>query len=332
MSFKLVNILKQTITESETLQEVSNYDTVEFSFRTMKPWKRKTGKPTWFVYFNDVEIVDGEYHNGENSLIYLTGDGEHFSIDSKYFDYYSKTKSARVLLNVLKKDYPDVIDKLFGGKDGNATPKVIRKALEIAFENNWISSDEIYSPGVRNIHTIGEKAGTDESWSIMNFFDTKREVQDKINKKWEKEGNGDFLYWLVDVFKNDEQFLNELIDIQWRSISNGYNTELKVAEKLSNELGGKGQFFPPGSKMDRYKSIDMIINGETYQIKPSSSVKEDNGVYRVKTYGMSNTYKTKNIDYVVYGNPDGSIYVFPNKNYDVKGHTEVEHYEKPIIY
>ena len=326
MSFKLVNILKKTINEGQ-------YGTAEFTFKTMKPWKRKGNNPTWFVYFNDLELVDGEYLNGDNTMIYLVGDGEELSVNPKYFDYYSRDKKGRVLLNVLKKDNPHIADKLFGNNsNGTATPKTIRQALQIAFEDNWISSDDIYSPGVRNIHTIGEKAGTDESWSVVNFFDTKREVQNKINEKWRKEGNGDFVYWLADVFKNDEQFINELIDIQWRSISNGYKNELKVSEKLSNKLEGKSQFFPPGSKMDRYKGIDMIINGKTYQIKPSSSVKEQDGTYIVNTYGMSNRYKEKDIDYIAYGNDNGDIYVFPNKNYDAKGHTQVEHYDSPEIY
>lgn len=326
MQFKLLNILKETINESQ-------YGPVAFTFETMKPWKRKGNNPAWFVYFNDLELVEGEYLYGYNTVVYLVGDGEELSVNPKYFDYYKKDKSGRVLLNVLKKDYPHIEDKLFGNSSNvTATPKTIRQALQIAFEDNWISSDDIYSPGVRNIHTIGEKAGTDESWSVVNFFDTKREVQNKINQKWKKEGNGDFVYWLSDIFKNNEQFINELIDIQWRSISNGYKNELKVSEKLSNKLGGNSQFFPPGSKMDRYKGIDMIINGESYQIKPSSSVIEQDGTYIVNTYGMSNRYKEKDIDYIAYGNDNGDIYVFPNKNYDVKGHTQVEHYEKPVIY
>ena len=323
MKFTLINSLKTIITEQ--------YNTAEFTFKSMKPWKRKGNNPTWFVYFNNLDLVDGQYVKGNNSLIYLIGNGEEFSVDPRYFDYYPNTKTGRVLLNVLKKDYPKIIDMLFGG-DVEITPKSIRQALEIAFKENWISSDEIYSPGVRNIYTIGEKAGTDESWSIVNFFDTKREVQEKIRQKWNKEGNGDFTYWLSDVFKNDKDFVDELIEIQWRSISNGYKNELMVADKLSKSIGGKSQFFPPGSKMDRYKSIDMVINGKTYQIKPSSSVKKEDEFYKIKTYGMSNTYRSKNIDFIVYGNSDGKIYVFPNKNYDVKNHTEVEHYVEPQVF
>jgi len=323
MKFTLLESLKSVIKEQT--------GSVEFTFKSMKPWKREGERPTWFVYFNDLEIVDGEYNKYENSIIYLSGDGEEYTVDPKYFDYYQKDNKGRVLLNVLKKENPKVVDKLFGGT-GQITSKLIRQALEIAFKENWLPADDIYSPGLRGINTMGERMGNDESWSIMNFFDTKREVQNKIEQKWKKEGNGDILYWLADVFKNDKDFVNELLDIQWGSISNGYKTELYVSDKLSKAIGGKSQFFPPGSKMDRYKSIDMIINGKSYQVKPSSSVKKEGDFYKIKTYGMTNDYKNKSIDFIVYGNSDGKIYVFPNKNYDVKNHTEVEHYEEPQLF
>ena len=45
-------------------------------------------------------------------------------------------------------------------------------------------------------------------------------------------------------------------------------TELYVSQKLSDEIGGDTEFFPPGSIIDRYGSIDMVINGENYQVKP----------------------------------------------------------------
>ena len=120
MKFTLINSLKTIITEQ--------YNTAEFTFKSMKPWKRKGNNPTWFVYFNNLDLVDGQYVKGDNSLIYLIGNGEEFSVDPRYFDYYPNTKTGRVLLNVLKKDYPKIIDMLFSG-DVERTPKSIRKDL-----------------------------------------------------------------------------------------------------------------------------------------------------------------------------------------------------------
>ena len=56
----------------------------------------------------------------------------------------------------------------------------IKKALELAFPENWHKEDRIYTPGLRDVYTIGEKLGDDESWSILNYFDTKDEIHSLI--------------------------------------------------------------------------------------------------------------------------------------------------------
>jgi len=318
------------------LKELYSGDgSVTFSFSYMRAYK-PTYAP-WRVYFNDLKTEDGQYSHGKNTYIDLIGNGiELRGIAPKDFNFTKDGKSGYVDLYKLKKIQPDIDEILFGSKDsGEVKSTLIRSALKKAFPNNWKEQDEIYSAGIRDINTIGERTGKGESWSIMNYFDTKKEVQEKISQKWNNEGKGDLEEWLVDVFKNDKDFMKELLDIQWRSIENGYNTEIYASEVISNHIPGNLELFPPGSIIDRHKSIDMIIGNKSFQIKPLSGYREEDGKYFVKTYGMKNDYKRKDksIDYIVYAKIGGKVYVFPNKNYEVSGGgSEVTHFEKPRIY
>ena len=306
---------------------------VTFSFRDMKAYKPTYGP--WRVYFNNLETKKGQYSHGKNTYIDLIGnDVELRGINPTDFNFTEDGKSGYVKLYKLEEIKPDIREILFGNKDsGEVKSTLIRSALKKAFPNNWKERDEIYSAGIRDINTIGERTGKGESWSIMNYFDTKKEVQKKISQKWNNEGEGDLEEWLVDVFKNDNNFMKELLDIQWRSIENGYNTEIYASEVISNHIPGNLELFPPGSIIDRYGSIDMIIGGQSFQIKPLSGLLVKDGKYFVKTYGMKKDYKSKKIDYIVYAKIGGKVYVFPNKNYEVSGGgKEVIHFEEPTIY
>lgn len=327
-------ILKEEFYSSPQMDYGDN--SVTFGFESMGSPKPKFGQRK--VFFNKLKTLEGQFLSGENSEVILKGNGLELNIPAKEFRLTKKGDSGFVDLNVLKRIKNNIGDLLFNNiSKGIITSQLIRKALKMAFESNWKEEDKIFSAGLRDIHTIGEKTGKGETWSIMNFFDTKKEVQKKIEQKWSKEGQGEeLLEWLVDTFKNDEVFLRELIEIQWRSIKNGYETELYVSQKLSDNISGDKEFFPPGSKVDRYGSIDMIINGKSYQVKPLTYVKEmekeGKKYYYVKTYGMKNYYKEKNIDYIAYGKRGGEVYVFPNKNYIVTNDGAVLHFESPQIY
>ena len=328
---KLLNIL------SEEIGDLDDNSVVGFEFKSMKPYRKKGRDGNyipgykWYVYFNGLKLVKGMWKPEDNFIVELTGNGEHFKLRADEFRYNQQQRFGSVLLGALEKEYPRL--NVFGESDNLATSDKIRQALKIAFEDNWLEGDDMYSPGIRGIYTIGDKTGTDESWSVVNFFDTKKEIQNKINDRWGKEKEkGDFIYWLADVFRNDVEFMNYLVERQWESIYNGYENERKVSEILSNELGGDSQLFPPGSKKDRYESIDMVINGDNYQIKPSSSINKEGRTWKVVTYGMNNRYKDKNLQYIAYGTNDNRVYVFPNRKYNASDSRYVEHYEEPQIY
>lgn len=240
--------------------------------------------------------------------------------------------------------------KLSESDDGFSTSD-IDAALKMSFPENWVEENKDFTAGVRGIYTIGEKTGTPEDWSIMNFFSTKKTVKDLIKQKWEKKGFGGKIQWLSNIFKNDNEFLKELLDLQWDSIKSGFKTEsdtiLDLVNYLKNEkIEVEVDYYPPGHKTDRYEKIDFTLNPKgkesftlkpkgkesfTIQVKPLINMEKiDGGKIKIRTYGMKDSYKLKpNLDYIVYGKtPD--FLVFKNSNYKVSDSTVI-HDDDPII-
>jgi hypothetical protein len=227
--------------------------------------------------------------------------------------------------------------------DDGFSKQDINDALKMAFNGTdyWIPAEGDFSAGLRGIHTIGERDGTSESWSIMNYFDTKNEVKELIKQKWEKEGDGDKIEWLSNIFKTNDDFLKNLLDIQWKSIKSGTKTESDTINNVKDYFNEKGinvefETYPPGHILDRGSGIDftIILGGKrfTVQVKPLKSKEISDNKTIIKTYKMSNWYKSKKeeLDFIVYNNGPNFL-VFKNSNYEVSedGKT-VTHYVKPI--
>ena len=186
----------------------------------------------------------------------------------------------------------------------------------------------------------------------MNFFSTKDTVKTLINQKWEKEGFGGKIQWLSNIFKNDNEFLKELLDLQWNSIKSGFKTESDVISDILNYFKNKEievdvEYYPPGHKTDRYEKIDFKLTPKdknfyllpkdkksfTMQVKPLRKMEEiDGDKIKIQTYRMEESYKSKpNLDYIVYGKTPNFL-VFKNSNYKVsKDGNTVTHNDKPII-
>ena len=151
------------------------------------------------VEFNKSEKSDNVFYY---SKIGLQG-------DYKFFNGIDKLNLKR--LNDLPDDSTIIFENLYDSSirdeynknrikiSSNGTPYVklsesddgfskadIDAALEMAFPKNWVEENEDFTAGVRGIHTIGEKTGTPEDWSIMNFFSTKDTVKTLINQKMGK--------------------------------------------------------------------------------------------------------------------------------------------------
>ena len=215
MKFTLLGFIKNLIGES--LSSPDSPVTIEFT--SMKPWKNpSTGK--WFLYFNGLNITDGEVSGHPRQIVYLEGPNSDYEFDAKYFDYYRNKNTGRLPLFIFDKEYPNEIDKLGFFKststgNGEINSKTIREALKLAFPENWLERDKVFSAGLRDVYPIGDKTGDGETWSIMNFFDTKKEIHELLKKEWEKDGSPeDVIGWMVETFRNKSAFVQSLVDRQ----------------------------------------------------------------------------------------------------------------------
>jgi hypothetical protein len=282
-------------------------ESVTYSFKTMKPWKNKsTG--VWFVYFNNGEKIVGELETGlGDQLIFLSIGDKTYTTNSGDFRFSNGTGSIE--LKDFKSSNPGVDNVLFPKEQ--ISSKQIIEVLSMAFPDNWEPETNYFTAGLRGIHTIGEKLGTNESWSIMNYFDTKTEIKEIMNQSYSKSKSKlSFTYWLIDELKYNDKFVKILVDRQWQSIDMGLKTE-KLAEEI---IGGTkdAKFYPPGSKMDRYNGVDMTIDNVNYQIKPLISYDEDTNT--VKTYGMRDYQDKKMVNKILFVNI-AKMLEFDNKKY-----------------
>ena len=188
----------------------------------------------------------------------------------------------------------------------------------MAFPENWHQEDEIFTPGLRDVYTIGEKLGDDESWSVLNYFDTKDEIHSLIYLKYDEENTDkDIVEWMADLFKNNKEYTKLLVDRQWQSIANGLKLERdSVNNFLKNIDTADITYYPHGSKMDRWAGVDVTINGVNYQIKPLKSYNTEEGITIVDTYGMRDYSKKPKVDKIAFANPS-KVIEFDNKDYDV---------------
>lgn len=294
---------------------------VTYSFESMKPWKNKlTGD--WYIYFNGGKKIEGNLETGySDQIVYIKVGGKTYETLSGEFFYKNNTGSVN--LKEFKNHNPKITDILFP-KD-KIKSNQIREALFLAFPNNWEEETNYFTSGLRGIYTIGEKLGTDESWSIMNYFDTKEEIKDIINQSYSKSKDGlDIVNWLVEELRNNHSFVKTLVDRQWTSIKKGFETEELAKDMIQGE---NVIFYPPGSKMDRYGGVDLTIDNVNYQVKPLISYEERENTYVIRTYGMRDYSRKELVNKILFVNPN-EILIFDNKNY-INDSNNVTFYSSP---
>lgn len=353
---KLIDIIQKIISNRPIISEVDkgeNFDEYfpEYHYSSIGVLPRDSNpNEIGIVFFNGVVFGKSDYREPEQPrMILFKGPLGEFEFDSRNIHY--NHKSPYVFGYKLNDRYYDELLPLMTSKSdkqslNDFTSQEIRDALKMAFPEYWKEETEDYTAGLRGIHTIGEKMDDDsETWSIMNFFDT-REIPKLINQKWKKEGSGDKVEWLSSVFQNDKDFLNKLLERQWTSVYNGFFKNEKYALENINQsfkkmgLDVKLKTYPFGHKMDRHGSVDVEIEipGKkplTVQIKPIEKTERlPNGDIKVYTNGMTNDYKRKNnLGYILY-NKGNNFIMFKNNNYHVIPSTngrEVIHKDKPFM-
>ena len=353
---ELINIIQKIVTNRPIISEVDkskdfDNDFPEYDYKSIAVKPRKNNpNEIGVVFFNGVVFGKSDYREPDQSrMISFKGPLGEFEFDSRYINYDGN--SPYVFGNKLNDRYYDKLFLLMTSE----TPKVftsndILQALKMAFPKNWVKGTPEFTAGLRDIEPIGDylkkqkgyDGDTTEKWSLMNFFNT-RTIPKLIEAKWEKEGFGDKIEWLVNIFKNDKIFLNELLRTQWKSVYEGfYKTEVSGIEKLKEKYKtATFKTYPKGHIKDRYAGIDVefTIKGERpkgVQIKPASKIEYlDNGKIKVFTNNMYDFYKEKSdLDYILYYiEKDNSIYLFDNRNYFVVPKTnggQVIHDGKPL--
>lgn len=297
-----------------------------FTYTTIGLFERGSTK---LYYFNNVvPISDEDIGKGKVKIIGVLGDFTFDRIDLKYDENKS---SIRVNKNIFDKFYPDFMVVRQSEKVG-ITPQNIRKALEKAFPSNWKPEDDIFTAGLRGIYTIGSKVGDDiEDWSIMNYFDTKEEIQNILYLKHrEDQPSENVVDWIANLLKTDKEFTKNLVDRQWQSIKSGLNLEREAVKAFFRKVEQKNvKFYPHGSKMDRWYGVDVTIGDKNFQIKPLTSYWSNDSSYDIMTYGMRDYKDKKLVDFLVFANNE-TVLIFRNRNYSVSSRSRVSFNEKPV--
>jgi hypothetical protein len=306
-------------------------------------------EPNSSYYFNNLKFIRKHNPDEESYITYGEGNNEiHSPIvtiiyngisydipisDSKeniILDSYLKDGKliAKIKKSNLLKFYPNF--SIGTPKEEGINPKMIRYVLEKAFPENWHRGDSFFSPGVRGIYTIGDKLNSDESWSVMNFFDTKAEIHQMILNKYHSEKSKDPIEsWLINKLRTDNQFVNELVDRQWQSIKSGIISEKLALDTFLKRVEGDSITYPPGARMDRYEGVDVTFNGHNLQIKPLKSFNKKTDSVNVTTYGMRDYQGKTKVNYIVFIN-NNDILVFKNSNYIVNSSTNVTFNSNPL--
>lgn len=317
--FVISEVVSNVIRES--IEEHSKY-----TYVTLGLFEKGTTKR---YYFNSVLPVNDP--NPVEGKVKIEGASGDFIFNRRDLIINPERNTIAINKETFEREYPKY-KQIKKTEEIGITSKNIRTALEKAFPQHWKGETPVFTPGLRGIYTIGGKINDPrEDWSIMNFFDTKDEIHNLIYLKYfDDTPEVDVVSWMTNLFKKDKEFVKTLVDRQWKSIEKGFKLEKDSVNNFLNKLKTTNVvYFPFGSKMDRWGGIDVIIDGVSYQIKPLTSYSEENGVFKINTYGMKD-YTGKKVDKIAFAKND-EILIFDNKNYKVVSKTLAIFNEIPEI-
>jgi len=204
----------------------------------------------------------------------------------------------------------------------SSTP--IKESLKRAFKDNWVEKNDTHVAGVVGVLEI--KKNNPNKWSIVNFFNTKTSVKDRIilflvrdykNGKFIPDNNimESVINWMRDLFQDiNSSDMRDLVEIQEKSIMTNYKQELIESNRIQKlyhpnepiEISGFGTI------KDIVLGIDATIGGVTYQIKPLSMVStKDDSIFVNIGVSNANDYRDKPIDRIAFAN-NRELYVFNN--------------------
>jgi hypothetical protein len=308
-----------------------------FSFTTWGEWFNSYNESIpKRAYFNGIIPLkyDSSIPSDKVKLTKINDSSETYLINKNEFKQNLNNKNE--LKTYVDLNYLNSISQNKTQSNFEIKSSIIKSALEQTFKNNWVNSDGVFSSGIRGVYKIGDYLSpkTSEDWSILNYFDTKKEVKKMIYDELLNRNLplNDLVNSISTLFK-DKSFMDTLVKRQWTSITDGELRERKFIKQISKILNSTNvTTYLPGSIMDRYNSVDVTIDDVNYQIKPLNKIYVNkDGDYEIKTYGMKSDYLKKPINKLVFCNDD-EILIFNNKNYTVPAHYLAIFKEKPEIY
>ena len=322
-------ILRESIQNNDSRLIQEHIDTINGSKFTYVSLAPHTKFKTKRYYFNKVfQIPDS---NPNSNIITLSGNFGDFEFNKDLVHYKDK-ETFYVDKTIFDEKYPKFTKKNKKSEIVGINSSTIKTALELSFPRNWRKQDKIFSAGLRGIYTIGDKIGDkSETWSVMNYFDTKEEIHDLLFLKYMEDGGDENVVdWMVNLFKNNHDFTQLLVDRQWSSIKSGLNLEKNSVDSFFNVVNPSNIiFYPFGSIMDRYEGVDVTVDNFNYQIKPLTSYVINDGNYVISTYGMQNYKNKRKVDYIAYAN-ENKVLIFDNSDYEVISKFKVIHKSPPI--
>lgn len=188
----VISEIVSSLNENEEVNQELN----KFTYTTIGLFQKGTTKR---YYFNDPKPVEGK--DIPNGMIGIYGALGNFLFNNDDVGYDSKNNKLFVNKDILDSKYNGIKSSSDAEKIG-ITPTKIREALNKAFPENWHEEDSIFTSGLRDIYSIGEKTNDgEETWSIMNYFDTKPEIHALLYLKYmDEESDKDIVDWMVDLF------------------------------------------------------------------------------------------------------------------------------------
>ena len=208
----------------------------------------------------------------------------------------------------------------------------IKEALKRAFSNNWRERTDTHVAGVVGVFPI---KSVPNQWSIVNFFNTKETVKDRIILFLVRDyKNGKFIpnddieesviNWMTSLFEDvNSKDMLDLVKIQEKSIMDNYKQELIDAKRIQkmyhpNKKVGISGF---GTIKDIEQGVDATIGGITYQIKPLSNIKYDGeSIFVSIGYSNANMYSDGLVKRMAFLN-NNELYVFNTNILSSKGNT-----------
>lgn len=208
----------------------------------------------------------------------------------------------------------------------------IKESLKRAFKSNWVEKNKKYVAGVVGVFPI---KGTPNKWSIVNFFNSKETVKDRIKLYLARDyQKGKFIpdddikesviNWMTSLFSdvNGKDML-DLVEMQKKSIMTNYKLELEDGIKIQKMYhpNKKVQISGFGTIQDIEYGVDATIGGVTYQIKPLSKIiREGKSLFVSIGYSNANMYSKKLVNRMAFVN-NNELYVFNTNILSLKGNT-----------